>query len=64
MLLIVPNSLHDAIHAAITTALAGRPCDDESREILYQQILKHYHDHGSIPDFTLTEQSNGHDSNP
>ena len=62
MLLIVPNSLHDAIHESITKVLGGRPCDDESREILYQQILKYYDDHGNIPNFTLTEKASGSDN--
>lgn len=56
-LVIVPNTLRNAIHAAIDKALAGRPCDDASREIIYYQILAYYDDHGRLPDFTLKEQA-------
>lgn len=52
-LVIVPNSLRDQIHAAIDKALAGRPCDDETREHLYGQLLDYFDEHGTIPDFTL-----------
>lgn len=55
MLLIVPNTLRDAIHAAIDKALDGRPCDDESREVLYGQLLMYFNEHGRIPEFDLTE---------
>lgn len=59
MFLVVPNDLSDLIHAAITKALGGRPCDDESRDVLYRQLLDYYDEHGVIPDFDLratTEQ--------
>lgn len=54
-LVVVPNSLRDLLLAAIDKALVGRPCDDESREILYQQLLDYYDEHGTIPDFDLRE---------
>ena len=52
-LVIVPNSLDAAIHAAIDKALEGRPCDDESRGVIYQQVLDYYYEHGAMPDFQL-----------
>ena len=52
-LVIVPNSLSDKIHAAIDKALDGRPCDDETREHLYGQLLSYFDEHGVIPDFEL-----------
>lgn len=54
MFFIVPNDLRDAINAAIDKALAGRPCDGESREVIFAQLLGHYSQHGAIPDFDLT----------
>jgi hypothetical protein len=53
MLLIVPNSLADAINAAIDKALDGRPCEADEREHIYNQLLLHFHEHGAIPDFSL-----------
>jgi hypothetical protein len=54
MLVIVPSSLRDAINAALDKALDGRPCDADSREVLYDQLLCYFDEHGAIPDFTLT----------
>lgn len=56
-LVIVPNALSDAIHAAINKALDGRPCEPEEREDIYAAILAHYDEHGVIPDFTLTAKA-------
>lgn len=53
-LVAVPNELSDAIHTAIDKDLDGRPCDDESRRILYGQLLSYYDEHGRIPSFSLT----------
>lgn len=58
-LLIIPNVLHDAINQAINKALAGRPCDEHSREQVYQSVLAYYDDHGTIPDFELKEKTDG-----
>lgn len=53
MLVIVPDSLHDQINAAIDKALAGRPCDAETREHIYTTLLTYFDKHGKIPDFKL-----------
>lgn len=53
-LLVVPNAIRDAIYAAIDKALDGRPCTDESREVIYGQILAYYDEYGRIPAFDLT----------
>lgn len=52
-IVIVPNSLSDAIHAAIDRELNGRPMEAEEREIIYGQLLSYYDEHGRIPDFYL-----------
>jgi hypothetical protein len=54
MFAIVPDSLRDAINAALDKALDGRPCDADSRAVLYDQLLSHFDKHGVLPDFTLT----------
>ncbi len=59
MILIVPTYIHDAIHAAIDTALDGRILLDEEREMIYSQLLDHFNDHGLIPQFTLKEKDHG-----
>jgi len=61
--LIVPNSLHDAIHAAIDAALAGRPCAADERSSIYQTVLEYFDRHGRLPDFTLKENQSNGDSN-
>lgn len=54
MLLIVPDSLRAAINARLDAALADAPDDAKSeREIFYQQLLAHFNEHGTIPDFTI-----------
>jgi hypothetical protein len=54
MFAIVPDSLRDAINAALDKALDGRPCDADSRAVLYDQLLCYFDEHGVIPDFALT----------
>lgn len=56
MLVIVPNSLSDAINAVIDQKLKGRPCDANSREIIYGQVLAYFDEHGHIPEFELTDK--------
>ena len=54
MLVIVPNALRDAINAKLDAALADAPDDAKAeREFLYQQLLEHFNEHGTIPDFTV-----------
>ena len=50
---VIPNVLIDTINAAIDSALAGRPCDEASREYIFYSLLDHYDEHGVIPDFSL-----------
>jgi len=56
-LVIVPDELREAVHAAIDKALNGRPCSGEERESIYGQLLWHYGEHGCIPEFALEEPS-------
>lgn len=55
-IVVVPNDLRDAIYAAIDKELNGRPCDDADREVIYEQILAYFDEHGRIPDFSLKSQ--------
>ena len=54
---IVPNYVSDAINAEIDRALDGRPCDDESREFIFNGLLQHFDEHGVVPQITLTENA-------
>lgn len=55
MLVVIPNDLRDRLNASIDTALAGRPCDEMSREYLYNWLLLYWDEHGTIPEFKLQE---------
>jgi hypothetical protein len=57
-MVIVPDSLRDAINKKLDTALAELPIEDRQiaehdREFLYGQLLDHFYKHGVIPEFTL-----------
>lgn len=56
-LVIVPSSLTQAIHTAIEKALNGRPCSDQDREGLFDQLLSYYDEHGVIPAFELKQKA-------
>lgn len=53
MLVIVPNSLRDAINAKLDAALAACPAAAPDRDLFYRQLLAYFNDHGVVPDFTL-----------
>jgi hypothetical protein len=54
VIVIVPDSLTDEINAAIDRELAGRPCDPETRQYVFNRLLAHFDEHGCLPDFSLT----------
>jgi len=54
-IVVVPNELRDAINRSIDTALNGRPIEHDEREVIYRMILRHYDEHGAIPDFSLLD---------
>jgi hypothetical protein len=53
MLVIVPDSLRNAINAKLDAAIAEHPDAEKDREVLYSQLLGYFNEHGVIPDFTL-----------
>lgn len=53
---VIPNELHDAIHAKITEALKGRLMAEDEREVHYQQLLEYYDINGVIPEFELKDE--------
>lgn len=52
-LVVVPNSLADAINAKLDLAIAACPEAAKDREVLYGQLLEYFDEHGVIPDFSL-----------
>jgi len=56
-LVIVPNSLRDAINAKLDAAIMACPEDwafsEGERENLYNLLLRYFDEHGVVPDFTL-----------
>jgi len=52
-MVIVPNSLRDAINAKLDAALASCPDAVKDRDALYSQLLDYFDEHGEVPDFTL-----------
>jgi hypothetical protein len=57
MLVIVPDSLSDAIYAKVDEAIAAVPDAAPDREFFYGAILDHFNKHGVIPDFSLVKNS-------
>lgn len=55
MLVIVPNTLADAINKKLDAAYAEIPDAAVDREYHYQALLDHFYEHGVIPDFKLVK---------
>lgn len=53
MFVVVPNELRDAIYERVDEELKKHPELRDQRESIYQDILKYYDEHGSIPDFSV-----------
>ena len=55
MIVIVPNVLRDAINKKLDAAFVKVPEAEKDREVLYNQLLTYYDEHGVVPDFTIKE---------
>lgn len=59
MPVVVPDHVDSAINEALDNAIEDlseetpKPTDEE-REALYNQLLRYYDDHGTIPEFSIT----------
>ena len=58
-LVIVPNSLRDAINRKIDIALKGCPEAEVERDQFYERLLTYFDEYGVIPDFTLQKKGQG-----
>ena len=56
-MVVVPNSLRDAIYAKIDPQLEKLPELKDQRENIYGELLAYYDEHGVIPDFELTAKA-------
>lgn len=56
MLVIVPNSLRDAINAKLDAAFVECPDAATDRDELYQKLLEYFDKHGSLPGFSLVKK--------
>jgi len=55
-LVIVPNSLRDAINEKIDTALLECPEAAPDRDYFYSVLLNYFDEHGHIPEFRLQKK--------
>lgn len=53
MIVVVPNHVRDAIKAKIDAQLMMNPDAASERKRIYEQLLRYYDEHGTVPDFTL-----------
>lgn len=56
MLVIVPDSLRNAIDAKLDEAFLACPDAEKDRDELFRQLLAYFNDHGVVPDFTLAKR--------
>ena len=56
-MVIVPNSLRDAIMERLDAEIAKHPGAEKDRDVLYSQLLGYFDEHGVIPDFSLEKKS-------
>ena len=56
--LIVPNDISSAINAKLDVAFQECPEAKVDREMMYDQLLDFYDNHGRIPDFELKKKEN------
>lgn len=50
---IVPDTLHDRVTAALDAEIAKWPDAEKDRDVLHQQIITFFHQHGYVPEFSL-----------
>lgn len=54
-MVIVPDSLRNAISAKLDAAIAKCPDAAKDRDELYRQLLAYFDEHGEVPDFDLAK---------
>lgn len=61
---IIPNDLADAISAKLDAAIAECPDAAGDRDVLYNQLLDYFDEHGVVPDFSLQRNAKGNHATP
>lgn len=56
IMVIVPNTLRDAINEKLDAAIADCPGAETERDSLFEQLLGYFNEHGRLPDFTITKK--------
>lgn len=56
-LVIVPDSLREAIMAKLDAEIAKHPDAEKDRESLYSWLLGYFNEFGVVPDFTLEKKA-------
>ncbi len=54
MIVIVPNTLRDAINAKLDAALLACPEAAAERENFYTALVAYFNEHGVLPDIAIT----------
>jgi hypothetical protein len=54
-MVIVPDTLRDAINVKLDAAFILTPEAEKDREHLFQQLLAFYDEHGYLPEFALSK---------
>ena len=57
MLVIVPNTLRDAINEKLDRAYVDCPEAAVDRDFHYHRLLEYFDEHGQLPEFTLQKQA-------
>lgn len=56
MLVVVPSHVEDRINLVLDVALFDCPEAVSERDVLFQQLLEHYDEHGEIPQFSIAKR--------
>jgi len=56
MLVIVPNSLRNAIMEKLDAAIRQCPDAEKDRDVLYHQLLDYFNEHRVIPEFSVKKK--------
>ena len=52
-IVIVPDSLRNAINEKLDAAIADEPAAEKDRDLLYHQLLDAFNEYGYLPEFSL-----------
>ena len=56
-MVVVPNSLRDAINKKLDAEIDRHPGAEPDRDALFSHLLTFFNEHGYVPEFTLEKKS-------